>query len=436
MITITKGMYIPSVDETLGILTKHNSMMPQFLDYDKLQTYLGYCTIKASRMKGPLFDAVGLREFDEMGIANAFKLWIERNEITSLFKATKTGISVDQDSVDQAKASGKLTQEQIKIIDWYQEYTKYVRYARVCMGLLQNTIVGAKSYDGHRMIRVNPIWHPQNTGRVAMRDPAIQNLPREFHDLQTVPEGWTLIHTDSGQIEPRIIYSAFIPDPQIQALINLYDDAYFGVLHYVTMDKSIIASGTTNFVKNELTDAQKEMRKEIKTYQNAVMYGSTSNSKASSVKQALIDRIGNHPMRHAWLSRNDKMLEQGITVFKTAFGTPIDVSNSQKLDDGLSQDDQSYEYVKLAINNPIQGTAADLMRVSVSEANRILSRDAKNSFIISYLHDAGLFAVHHSDYDKVADRLSDIVSYDVEGWLPIKAEPVIGRDPGWFEDWF
>lgn len=76
------------------------------------------------------------------------------------------------------------------------------------------------------------------------------------------------------------------------------------------------------------------------------------------------------------------------------------------------------------------------MRVSVSEANRILSRDAKNSFIISYLHDAGLFAVHHSDYDKVADRLSDIVSYDVEGWLPIKAEPVIGRDPGWFEDWF
>ena len=88
------------------------------------------------------------------------------------------------------------------------------------------------------------------------------------------------------------------------------------------------------------------------------------------------------------------------------------------------------ELLKLAINNPIQATAADLMRLSVYEANKIMMNKAKKSYIVNYVHDAGSFAIHEDDYDKIADDLGDIVAYDVEGWLPIYAEPEFGRKNG------
>ena len=436
MIKVDKNTEIPSVSSTLGILQRHNSLMPQYFDYDKLNTYLAHCTLRATRILPELREALEMSSSDMMAISSVLKLWVARQGISELFNQTKTGISMDEDSITSAIATGRLTDYQLNTIKMYQEYDKMTRYKRTCLSYLQCPIMNVPSFDGHRMIAVRPEWHPQNTGRVAMREPAVQNLPREFHDLQTVPKGWVLIHTDSGQIEPRVIYSAFLQDKQIQALINLYDDAYYGVLHYVTMDRGLIDSGITQFEKMNRPEAElKEMRKEIKTYQNAVMYGSTSNPSGSPIKQALIDRIGQHPLRLAWLKRNEQLINQGETVFRTYFGTPIDISKSTKLE-GKDGDERQYELMKLAINNPMQGTAADLMRLSVSEANKILSRETKYSYIISYIHDAGLFAVHESEYDRVADRLKDIVSYDVEGWLPIKADPIVGRDPGWFEDYF
>ena len=86
--------------------------------------------------------------------------------------------------------------------------------------------------------------------------------------------------------------------------------------------------------------------------------------------------------------------------------------------------------MRLAINNPIQGTAADLMRLSVAEANRILMNKAKKSVIVAYMHDAGVFAVHEDEFSNLEKELGDIVSYQVEGWLPIYAEPDTGRRGG------
>jgi DNA polymerase I-like protein with 3'-5' exonuclease and polymerase domains len=142
----------------------------------------------------------------------------------------------------------------------------------------------------------------------------------------------------------------------------------------------------------------------------------------------MIKRIGNHPARIEWTNELKDQISHGNTVFKTAFGTPINTAYSSKLVGGnLRAGSIDEEMLRLAINNPIQGTAADLMRVSVYEANRILMNNAKKSYIINYVHDAGMFGIYEDEYDAVAKELSDIVSYDVDGWLPISAEPEFGR---------
>ena len=430
MIHVVKGStYIPSVDETLSTLRMHNQMMPQFADFDKVMMNISYLQFRIKDISKALFDIIGTPT--KVDASGNMKYWLSRHADCSGFEQTKEGISLDKNSIAAAFESGTLNEDQKIVLQAYQKYSVLTRMRATLVGLLQNPISDAPSVDGHRMLILRPSWEAQNTGRVAMQRPAIQNFQHELQEIITVPKGYIKCHTDSGQIEPRIIYSTFIPDAQIQSLINLYDDAYFGVLHYVQMPESDIISKRMNFEKMEITDAMREGRKKIKTHQNAVMYGSKSNPSGDPVKAAMIKRIGEHPLRLAKLEELQNDINRGVTRFPTALGTMIDISKSAKLEEGnMHSGTRGEQLLKLAINNPIQGTAADLMRVSVYEANRLMMNKAKKSYIINYVHDAGMFAIHEDDYDKVADELGDIVSYKVDGWLPISAEPEFGRDGG------
>lgn len=429
MIHVTSSTRIPGVDETLGTLKLHNSFMPQFADFDKVMMNINYLQIQLDKITGPLFDVIGKPK--GVDASGNMKNWLAMHADTSVFNFGKTGLSLDAESIDSAIESGQLNEDTVLLLKTYQKYSNLAKTRGTLVSLLQNPISNVPSCDGHRMLILHPNWEKQNTGRVAMQKPAIQNLPRQVQEVITVPEGYVLLHTDSGQIEPRIVYSVFIKDPQIQALIRLYDDAYFGVLHYITMPESDIHSGRTDFQKMEITDEMKNNRQLIKRYNNAVMYGSKSNPSGDQIKAAMIKRIGEHPARLEWTGELMEQIRRGSTVFKTAFGTPINTAYSAKLVEGnLRAGSVDEEKLRLAINNPIQGTAADLMRLSVYEANRLLMNKAKKSYIINYVHDAGMFGVYEDEYDAVANELADIVSYDVEGWLPIKAEPEFGRNGG------
>lgn len=428
MINITSSTYIPRVEETLGTLRMHNSMMPQYVDFDKIMMEITYLQFEIEKISDVLFAIIGKPvKFDAS--AN-MKYWLDSTGVNlEAFDRTKTGISLDKDSIAGAIESGMLSEETINVLLIYQKYSVMVHMRGTLISLLQNPMADIPSCDGHKMLILNPHWEPQNTGRVAMQRPAIQNFQHELQELITVPIGYTKLHTDSGQVEPRITYSTFIPDKQIQALINLYNDAYFGLLHYCTMPQSDIMSGRTDFVKMDITEDMQAGRKKIKTYGNAVMYGSKSNPTGDPIKSAMIKRIGEHPLR---INKTHQLLEQinrGQVIFKTAFGTPIDISKSPKLSSGKYESVEEQK-LKLAINNPIQGTAADLMRISVHHANGILMNRAKKSYIVNYVHDAGIFAIHDSEFDMLKDELADIVSYRVEGWLPIYADPEFGRDGG------
>ena len=435
MISISKNTQIPSVSSVLGILDGYNRLMPICIDFDKVCQYIFWYSTELDRIGGPLFEELkGVRGRDKLN--DLLLIWLKRHgEDLSVFDRTYDGISFSKESFDKAYESGRLSPEATSIMKQYQEFSTDHKTRRTLMGYLQFPIMDFYSPDNHRIIGVYPEWRKQNTNRVAMFNPAFQNLNREMQDIFTVPKGWTRVYCDSGQIEPRTIYSAYLPDPQIKALINLYGDAYFGVLHYCLMPLEHIADKRLVFEKMD-TDKLKDSRQVIKTYGNAVMYGSKSNPTKDPIKQAMIDRIGNHPMRLAWIEELSRAIDMGEQNFKTYFGTPINIYNSPKLDgfDFNDKEGLKYQLLKLAINNPIQGTAADLMRVSITEAYKLLNRKAPNSVISMYIHDAGVFAVSEDDYDKVIDDLKDIVAYNVEGWIPIHADAKIGRNEGLFKD--
>lgn len=413
MIKCYKGMQVPTVEQTLSLLRGNLDIRPIYADYDKVLMNIYALSDTIEKETSEFMRLTGVDLFKD----TVLEYYAKEKGFADLFLKTETGsTSFSSESLDLVLLSDRITDIDRKIINSYRNRQRAYAARGSMISLLQNPISKEVSCDGHRMIELRPTWSAQNTGRVAMSNPAVQNLKRELQEVITVPYGYKLIHCDSGQVEPRITYSSFVKDEQIKKLINIYNDAYYGVLHYCTMDQKFIDSGTLNFEKFEVNDAMKANRQKIKNYGNAVMYGSSKEE--DNIKSAMIRRIGNHPARLEVIRDIEYRLDRGETVFNTYFGTPIDITKSPKFREAA---DKRKQMIRLAINNPIQGTAADLMRISAMEASRLIMSTKKSS-IIAYIHDAGLFCVHEDDYDKIGKELEDIVSYEVDDWIPIHAE--------------
>ena len=118
----------------------------------------------------------------------------------------------------------------------------------------------------------------------------------------------------------------------------------------------------------------------------------------------------------------------GVTTFYGQFGTPVTPGETEKYKVG----DKGWKnhVIRCGINNPVQTTASELMLHSVYEAREILSR-AKDTHVCFYKHDEACFYVSDEDMaNGIGDALSDITAYNVKGWIPIEAEPLVGVKPG------
>lgn len=281
------------------------------------------------------------------------------------------------------------------------------------------------SNEKHRMVIAHPIWSILNTQRFSAREPAIQNISKALADLIVPPRGYQVVFSDSGQIEPRITYSHFIPDKLIRDLIILYDDAYFGILHFLnlTQAQEIALRNGEPLVKMEVTDEIKAMRQSLKKLMLSGTYGSSMGTQDPVLASKLTAKIVNHPLRLQWLERIEEEVNRGSEVFYTAFGDPIYPGDTQKYKKGSPG--WSHHLINCGINNPIQGTAAKLMLFSVSRA-RQLQREYSDVHIAMYKHDEGCFYIPENNTE-IIPKLQDCLSYEYQDWIPIRSDLQVGK---------
>lgn len=427
---------IPTVAETVGVLTKYTQRFGVPMDYDRMREYEAYYGMKAYRLKQQILRYVGMSGFtpDEL-TANVFKDILRKLGVTTgLLMTQKNQVSVSTESLKAAIGTGLYSKEVNEILSMYNEAGAASKAVSMFAGVYEkNPISKELTYDNHRMIIVHPLWVPQNTGRIGAQEPGIMNFAKAVHDIFTVPKGYTYIEVDSGQIEPRIIQSVYLEDDILKRCTMLYNDAYFGYIHYCKFltDTQRFGHKDIELVPIEITDEMHALRKKFKTFGNATMYGSTENVLNDPDKAAFIKYIGGHPNRLKWQKRIEAKLDRGVRIFESAFGTPIDITKGPSDSNYDKGTDAYYRHlVKCAINNPIQATGADLMRYSVKRADKLLQEKAPKSHILQYVHDAGKFAVHEDDYDRVIDDLREITAYQVEQWIPIYAEAEEGITVG------
>lgn len=435
MHTLSVTESIPSIDDTIATLTRHTERFGVPMDYDRMLEYEAYYDIKAYRLKSKILAYTGRTNISPEDLKpEVFKgILKDLNVRTGLLSTAKGEVSLGSESLEAAINTGLYPEETNEILQMYIQAGKASKIVGMFNKVYANNPIAKElTYDKHRMIITHPIWAPQNTGRIGAREPGIMNFSKEVHDIFTVPEGYTYIEIDSGQIEPRIIQSAYLGDEVLKKCTMLYNDAYFGYIHYCKFltDYERYGGAVINLKPIEITDEMKALRKKFKTFGNATMYGSTENTLNDPDKAAFIKYIGGHPSRLKWVKQIEAQLDRGVRIFTSAFGTPVDITKGPS-DANYDKGSNAYykHLVKCAINNPIQSTGADLMRYSVRQADALLAAKAPKSYILQYVHDAGKFAVHEDDYSNVIDELKEITAYQVDNWIPIYAEAEEGVNP-------
>lgn len=417
----------PSIEERANIMRRHISKGGVPIDYDRLVEYFAHSKVEQFELGSKLLSAT--HSNDAYFSTKSFKNWVNKTGLKIGFNLTDGGaISFNDASIQSFINTNAYGDEITNVFKLFRVYNYHVSQISLLPGILeQNQPSGLESEDGRRLILVKPGIATQNTGRFGLINPALMNLPRYMKDLTVAPRGWTLVTADSGQIEPKLIYGFFMPDPQILKLIEVEGDAYYAVLKYCQMPIEWINEKRMDFEKTEITPELKDLRQQLKTYGNGVMYGATSNPTKDPLKAAYIERIGQHPMRIEWQRKLEAKLNSGQTLFPTVFGTPIDVYKSEKVINAKTEKDRQLALVHCIINNPVQGTAGDLMGFSLEATDKLIQQKAPNSWITKYVHDEGQYCIHNSELDGILEEISGHTAYDLGGVIKVYNEPKIGR---------
>ena len=267
-------------------------------------------------------------------------------------KKTKTGYSTAADVLNKLAPDYPVVE---KILDYRKLSKLHSTYA---IGLQQYI-----SSDG----RIHGTFNQTitATGRISSTDPNLQNIPvrteegREFRKVFIPKEGYVFVDADYSQVELRILASL----SEDQKLISAYRDAVD--VH------SLTASEVFGVPISEVTP---EMRRNAKAVNFGIVYGISAFGLGEGLSigrkeaQEYIDQyFETYPDVKKYLDRQVQNAKDTGSV-RTLFGRirPIpEINSSNFMQRSFGE--------RVAMNSPIQGTAADIMKIAMNKVNMALS---------------------------------------------------------------
>jgi len=259
------------------------------------------------------------------------------------------------------------------------------------------------------------------TGRLSSSNPNLQNIPirteqgRQIRAAFVPEEGWTLLSADYSQIELRLL-AHLSGDP---VLIDSFEKGE---------DIHTRTAAEVFGVMPELVNA--EMRRNAKAVNFGIVYGQTSFGLASQLgipkKEAEL-YINNYFARYQgvqqWITNTIQEVRQtGYT--RTMFGRVRNIPDM----DAKNPNARSFAE-RTAVNTPLQGAAADLIKIAMIRIEDALESAGMRARMLLQVHDELVFEAPPSE----ADALSAMVRKEMEGAaslrIPLVAE--VGRGPNW-----
>ena len=263
------------------------------------------------------------------------------------------------------------------------------------------------------------------TGRLSSSDPNLQNIPartplgRRVREAFVAEEGWTLFAADYSQVELRIL-AHVSEDP---ALLDAF-----------AHDEDIHAFTAARVFDVSLDDVTPDMRRIAKTTNFAIIYGVTgyglaqqtslSPEEATEFIRTYFER---YPQVKAYLDRC-KIQAAELGYVETLLGRRRyfpELQSDRKAHAGLRAAAE-----RMAINMPIQGTAADIIKIAMIRLHDELQKRQLRSRQLLQVHDELLLETPDSELDQVSALVIEIMEQAYRLKVPLKVDCKAGHNWG------
>ncbi len=259
------------------------------------------------------------------------------------------------------------------------------------------------------------------TGRLSSSDPNLQNIPartpegRRIREAFIAPQGSVIVSADYSQIELRI-------------MAHLSGDA--GLLKAFAEDRDIHTATAAEVFGVGLDEVSSDQRRMAKVINFGLIYGMSAFGLASqlnlerSAAQAYIDRyFARYPGVAGYMQRTrEQARSQGFV--ETVFGRRLYLPEINSKNPARRQGAE-----RAAINAPMQGTAADLIKLSMIAVQGWLDTQNLGSKMIMQVHDELVLEVPETELEEVRTRLPLLMAGVAQLKVPLKA--AVGSGPNW-----
>lgn len=256
------------------------------------------------------------------------------------------------------------------------------------------------------------------TGRLSSNDPNLQNIPvktaegRRIREAFIAPPGSHIVSADYSQIELRI-------------MAHLSGDA--SLLKAFAEDADIHSATAAEIFAMPLAEIGSEQRRVAKTINFGLIYGMSAFGLAAQLNlsraaaQSYIDRyFARYPgVADYMLRTREQAREQGYveTVFGRRLWLPEIRSPNKQRRDGAE---------RAAINAPMQGTAADLIKLAMIATQGWLEKEQRQSKLIMQVHDELVLEVPEAELEQVRASLPGLMCNVATLAVPLKVELGVG----------
>ena len=326
-------------------------------------------------------------------------------------KKNKKGYSTDVDTLE-------------KIVEEHPIVPKILEY-RSLMKLNSTYVEGLVPYINKKTNRIHSYFHQTitATGRISSTDPNLQNIPardelgRNIKKAFKAKEGYVYIDADYSQIELRVLAHMADDENMKKAFINDED------IH------KQVASRVFNIPFDEVT---KEQRSRAKAVNFGIVYGisgfglakqiSTSRKEADNYINSYLEKYNG--IKQYMEEVTEKAKNEGYV--ETLFG------RRRYIPELKSSNYMVREFGKrAAMNTPIQGTAADIMKIAMNNVYKRLEEEKIDAKIILQVHDELMLEAKEEDKEQAKKILKECMENAMKLNIPLKVE--VSEAKSWYE---
>ncbi len=325
-------------------------------------------------------------------------------------KKTKSGYSTDAETLESLKLYSPIIEDILS----YRKCAKLIStYTDVLPHMLDEES------------RVHTTFNQTGTatGRLSSNDPNLQNIPvrgelgREIRRYFVAPDGYVLIDADYSQIELRVLAEISGDENMMSAFITGTD------IHTATASQVF---GVPEFMVDS------ELRRRAKAVNFGIVYGigafSLSKDLGITKKQAdeyIAGYLATYPKVDSYLKETvAHAKENGYTVTKFGRRRPIpELSGTNKQLQAFGE--------RVAMNSPVQGTAADIIKIAMINVSRALKDEGLDARLIMQVHDELIIEAAQGDAARAEEILKREMENTVKTEVPMAVEISTGKN--WFE---